>query len=206
MTKKKTGHPPLYTEAQIHIGIDVVERDGDTPDGENVKAAMVEHCNVSRGINVMCLDAEVTRLLKERAQKQTEQLVHALPESVKLALGKVGEQLTQSIIAQVAKNNDDLRRGADQKVLERDQDIATQRDQILDLRARLAARDVCIADLEAQNCAHQRQVAEALAEIARLNSRIDELQRQGDFRTQMLEVMRETLGGPTAICRVTIAP
>lgn len=194
MTKKKTGRPSLYTEAQIHIGIDLVERDGDTPDGENVKAAMVEHCNVSRGINVMCLDAEVTRLLKERAQKQTEQLVHALPESVKLALGKVGEQLTQSIIAQVAKNNDDLRRGADQKVLERDQDIATQRDQILDLRARLAARDVSIAELEAQSCAYQQRIVEALAEIAQLKSKIEEFQRQGDFRTQMLEVMRETLG------------
>lgn len=42
MTEKKTGRPPKYTEAQVLEGINIVERNGDTPTGETVKKAMCE--------------------------------------------------------------------------------------------------------------------------------------------------------------------
>ena len=195
MTEKKTGCPPKYTEAQVMEGITIVEAAGEIPVGKTVKDAMCMHMGVSRGINAQSLDREVERLLDERNRERRERLVAALPVSTKSTAEEIGQVIEIAVLNHMAEEHEKLRSAAGRKLVEMKDDLSNQRAQIRELLEKAETRDQELADLEADKHDLEQRLATAGTEIASLTDRLSRLEREQDFRAQMLALMKETIGG-----------
>ncbi|ATI42068.1 hypothetical protein CBW24_08640 [Pacificitalea manganoxidans] len=185
MTEKKTGRPPKYTEAQVLEGINIVERNGDTPTGETVKKAMCVHLDVPPGINAQSLEKEVQRLLNEREHQQSARLIAALPETSRNAVREICQAVEAAILLHLGREHDELRRVNEQKVTQKDMDLANQRAQIRDLLMKLDQQAEEVAALEEAARAMQDQLHETEERNSVLLTRVTELEKRQDFREEM---------------------
>jgi uncharacterized coiled-coil protein SlyX len=191
--KNETGRPPFYSEAQVLRAIERVEQAGETPTGTTVKTALCTYENVSKGINPQSLHAEVVRLLEERDRVRIERLVAALPATTVAAAKEMGARLEGALLAQMAEQHDHLRAVAGQKVDDLNEDLSLKRTRIRELFLQVGEQENTIAGLERCKVDLKQKLEAAAHEIASLKNRISSLEQEGDFRTQMLELMRETL-------------
>lgn len=192
MTDIKTGRPPKYSEAQVLMGVELVEQRGGTPTGDTVKKVMCAELGVSGGINAQSLDAEVQRLLEERDRQRRERLVAALPASTRSAATKIGAHLGAMVLEHLAAEHDGLRAMTGKKIVELTEDLGVQRAQIRRLLTQVEEKDGALAELEAQKHALEERLATAETEVAALNDRISGMEKQDDLRAQVLDIMKET--------------
>jgi hypothetical protein len=193
MTEKKTGRPPKYTEAQVLEGIGIVEENGDTPTGETVKRAMCVHLGVPPGINSQSLDKEVQRLLDERERQQSARLIVAVPETSRNAVREISRTVESAILLHLGREHGELRRINEQKVTQKDMDLAHQRAQIRELLMKLDQQAEEVAALEEAARAMQDQLLQSQERNSALLTRITELEKRQDFREEMFAFMKETL-------------
>lgn len=193
MTEKKTGRPPKYTEAQVLEGIKIVEENGDTPTGEAVKKAMCVHLDVPPGINALSLEKEAQRLLAERERQQSARLIVALPEASRNAVREISQAVESAILLHLGREHDELRRVNEQKVSQKDLDLAHQRAQIRDLLIKLDQQAEEVAALEEAARAMQDQLHQSQERNSALLTRITELEKRQDFREEMFAFMKDTL-------------
>lgn len=194
MTEKKTGRPPKYTEAQVLDGIGIVEKNGDTPTGEAVKKAMCLHLDVPAGINAQSLDKEVQRLLEEREHRHSTRLISALPQTTKNAVREISATVESAVLAHLGREHDGLRQLNEQKVAARDLDLANQREQIRDLLNKLDLQAEEISQIERDKRDIGERLIQSHKENDGLKARISELEKQQDFRSEMLALIKDTLG------------
>ncbi len=193
MIEKKTGRPPKYTEAQVLEGIKIVEENGDTPTGEAVKKAMCVHLDVPPGINALSLDKEVQRLLAERERQQSARLIVALPETSRNAVREISQAVESAILLHLGREHDELRRVNEQKVTQKDMDLANQRAQIRDLLMKLDDQADEVASLEDEKRILNDQLNAAKEQNAALKTRITELEKKENFKEEMLAFMKDAL-------------
>lgn len=194
MTEKRTDRPPKYTEAQVLAGIDIVERGGETPTGDTVKKAMCVHLDVPPGINAQSLDREVQRLLEERDRLRREQLRAALPAETRAVVAQIGNRVENAILDHLGHEHEQLRTAAGQMVAAMQDDLGHQREQIRELLSRIDMKDDEIAGLEADRADLKGRLDLAAAEIDALKEHIAGLEREDDFQTRMLAMMKQALG------------
>ncbi|GGH40205.1 hypothetical protein SAMN05444007_11435 [Cribrihabitans marinus] len=197
MTEKKTGRPPKYTEAQVLEGIGIVEEHGDTPTGEAVKKAMCVHLDVPPGINAQSLDKEVQRLLVERERQQSARLIEALPETSRNAVREISQAVESAILLHLGREHDELRRINEQKVTQKDMDLANQRAQIRDLLMKLDDQAEEMAGLEDEKRILNDQLNAAKEQNAALKTHITELEKKENFKEEMLAFMKDALAPKT---------
>lgn len=193
MTEKKTGRPPKYTEAQVLQGIKIVEENGDAATGETVKKAMCVHLDVPPGINAQSLDKEVQRLLEERERQQSARLIVALPETSRNAVREISRTVESAILLQLGREHDELRRVNEQKVTQKDMDLANQRAQIRDLLMKLDDQADEVAGLEDEKRILNDQLNAVKEQNAALETRVIELEKRENFREEMLAFMKDAL-------------
>lgn len=194
MTEKRTGRPPKYTEAQVLKGIELVEQTGGIPTGDTVKKAMCTQLGVAGGINAQSLDKEVERLLDEREHQRREQLIAALPTATRGAAKEIGSLVEAAVLDHMGEQHDGLRTLTGKKVAELNIDLCNQREQIRGLLSRIDTKDTEIAGLEEERHDLNARLELATAEIDSLKERIVGLEREEDFQTRMLAMVKETLG------------
>ncbi len=194
MAEKKTGRPPKYTEDQVIEGIEIVERDGEKPSGDTVKTAMCAQLGVPEGINAQCLDKEVQRLVEKRDRRRRERLIAALTGESLAAVKEIGAMVETAVLFHLGQELEGLRTMAGQKVAAQDVDLGNQRAQIRDLLSKIDHMSAEIADLDHEKVEGEERLAKASAENAALKARVAELEKEQDFRSQMLALMKETLG------------
>jgi len=192
MPKSETGRPPFYSEAQVLRAIERVEQAGKTPTGTTVKDDLCTYEGVSRGINAQSLHTEVVRLLEERDRARVERLVAALPATTVAAAKEMGAHLEGALLAHMAEQHDHLRAVSGQRVDELNEDLSLKRTRIRELLLQVGDQENTIAGLERCKADLKQQLEGATHEITSLKNRISSLEQEGDFRTQMLELMRET--------------
>lgn len=193
MTEKKTGRPPKYTEAQVLKGIELVEQASGAPTGDTVKKAMCTQLGVAVGINAQSLDNEVKRLLEERERQRRERLIAALPDESRAAVKEIGAMVETAVLLHLGREMEGLRTIAGERVAAQNVDLGNQRAQIRDLLSKIDHLAAEIADLGHAKVEGEEQLTKAQAENAALKARIADLEKEQDFRSQMLAVMRETL-------------
>ena len=194
MTEKRTGRPPKYTEAQVLEGIEIVERGGEVPTGDTVKKAMCSQLGVAAGINAQSLDKEVERLLEEREHQRRERLIAALPDESRSAVKSIGAMVETAVLLHLGQEMEGLRTIAGERVAAQNLDLGNQRAQIRDLLSKIDHLAAEIADLGHAKREGEERLAKAQAENAALKARIADLEKEQDFRSQMLALMKETLG------------
>ncbi|NVK58092.1 MAG: hypothetical protein HWE26_21050 [Alteromonadaceae bacterium] len=190
MAEKKTGRPPQYNEAQVMNGIELVERDGDVPTGDTVKKVMCAQMGVAAGINAQSLDKEVERLLAERDRTRRDRRISALPGTSSDAAKKIGDMVSAAVLDHLSMEHENLRGIAGKKLADMTADLATQREQIRSLLARIETKDEEIAELEEQNASLNGRLELAATEIVTLKETISAFGREDDIRTQMLALMK----------------
>ncbi|KUF11347.1 hypothetical protein [Pseudoponticoccus marisrubri] len=193
MTEKRAGRPPKYTEAQVLAGIEIVERNGETPTGDTVKRAMCTQLDVAGGINAQSLDKEVQRLLEQREQQRRENLIGALPADARDAVKEIGALVEAAVLGHLGEQYGSLTVLSGKMVAELKTDLGNQREQIRELLNRIDSKDAEIADLEGKNHDLKQRLDARDTEVATLKARLSELERDEDFRARMIEVMKETL-------------
>ncbi|RKF13524.1 hypothetical protein D6850_14650 [Roseovarius spongiae] len=193
MTEKRTGRPPKYTEAQVLKGIELVEQAGGAPTGDTVKKTMCAQLGVPGGINAQSLDKEVERLLEERQHQRRERQVAALPEVSRAAVKEIGAMVETAVLHHLGQELEGLRTIAGKRVAAQNIDLSNQRVQIRDLLSKIDHLAEEIADLGHAKVEGEEQLTKAQAENAALKARIADLEKEQDFRSQMLAVMKETL-------------
>lgn len=191
--KKKTGRPTKYTEEQMIAGIGIVENAGEPPNGENVKKAMCAQLDVPAGINALCLDKEVQRLVEEREQRRRERLIAALPAESRTAVKEVGALVEAAVLVHLGEELEGLRAITNQEVEAQKFDLGSQRAKIRELLSVTDQLSAQVADLEKAKREGEEQLAKADEENAALNARIADLEKEQDFRSQMLALMKETI-------------
>lgn len=194
MTNNKTGRPPKYSEEQVIKGIEIVEYIGELPTGDTVKRAMCTELGVADGINAQSLDKEVQRLLEERKRQRRDRLIAALPTTTLGAAKEIGLLVEAAVLGHMGEQHDELRSLASKKLTVLNIDLGNQRVQIRELLCRIDTKDGEIAELEGEKHDLKGRLDLASAEIQSLKERIVGLEREEDFRTSMLAMMRETLG------------
>jgi len=194
MSDNRTGRPPKYTEAQVLKGIEIVERNGDTPTGDSVKKAMCAQLGVAGGINAQSLEKEILRLLDERGRERRDRLISALPPGTLEAAKQIGLEVEAAVLGHMGEQHHELRTFAGRKMATLNVDLVNQREQIRELLARLDQKDAEIAELEGEKHDLAGRLDLAKAEILLLKESIANLVREDDFQTRMLAVMKETLG------------
>ena len=83
---------------------------------------------------------------------------------------------------------------AGQKVAAQDVDLGNRRAQIRDLLLKIDHMAAEIADLDHAKLEGEERLAKANAEYTALKARVADLEKEQDFRSQMLALMKETLG------------
>jgi chromosome segregation ATPase len=194
MTEKKTGRPTKYTEAQVIKGIEIVERTGGSPTGDTVKKAMCDQLGVAGGINAQSLDKEVQRLLEEHKQQRRRRLIAALPPITHDAAKEIGSLVQAAVLNHMGEQHDKLRSLNGRKLTELNVDLCNQREQIRGLLSRIDTKDSEIAELEGEKHDLKGRLDLATAEIDALKERVTCIEREEDFQTKMLAMMKETLG------------
>lgn len=194
MTENKTGRPAKYTEAQVIKGIEIVERTGESPKGDTVKKAMCDKLGVAGGINAQSLDKEVHRLLEERERQRRNRLIAELPSATLGAAKEIGSLVEAAFLDQMGKEHDKLRALNGRKLAEMNVDLGNQREQIRGLLSRIDTKDTEIAELEEEKHDLTGRLDLAASEIDALKERVAGLEREEDFQTKMLAMMKETLG------------
>ena len=174
-------------------GIEIVEKKGGTPAGENVKQAMCIYLDVPRGINAQSLEKEVQRLLEERQRQRSARLIAALPDTSRNAVREISRTLESAILLHLGREHDELRRISELKVTQKDTDLANQREKIRDLLMKRDQQAEEVAGLEAAARAMQDQLHEAQERNSALLTRIAELEKRQDFREEMFAFMKDTL-------------
>ena len=194
MAEKKTGRPPKYTEDQVIEGIEIVEKSGKLPTGDSVKKAMCARLGVPEGINAQCLDKEVQRLVEDRDRQHREWLIAALPNESRAAVKEIGAMVETAVLIHLGQELEGLRTMAGQKVAAQDVDLGNQRAQIRDLLSKIDHMAAEIAELDRAKLEDEERLAKAQAESAALRARVADLEKEQDFRSQMLALVKETLG------------
>lgn len=193
MAEKKTGRPPKYTEDQVIEGIEIVDKNGGKPTGDSVKKVMCARLGVPEGINAQCLDKEVQRLVEDRDRQRRERLIAALPAESRVAVKQIGAMVETAVLLHIGQELEGLRTMAGQKVAAQEVDLGNQRAQIRDLLSKIDRMAAEIADLDNAKLEGEERLAKANAENALLKARVAELEKEQDFRSQMLALMKETL-------------
>ncbi|MCB2095780.1 MAG: hypothetical protein H6901_00640 [Rhodobacteraceae bacterium] len=194
MAEKKNGRPPKYTEDQVIEGIEIVERNGEQLTGDRVKKAMCARLGVPEGINTQCLDKEVQRLVEDRGWQRRERLIAALPGESRVAVREIGAMVETAVLLHLGHELEGLRTMAGQKVAAQDVDLGNRRAQIRDLLLKIDHMAAEIADLDHAKLEGEERLAKANAEYTALKARVADLEKEQDFRSQMLALMKETLG------------
>lgn len=193
MTEKKTGRPATYTEEQVLQGIGIVEENGDIPTGDAVKKAMCIHLDIPAGINAQSLDKEVQRLIEERERRENARLVAALPDTSREAAREICASVESAVLTHLGREHDGLRRLNEQKVAARDLDLANQREHIRDLLKKLDLQAEEISKVETSKRDLEGLLIQSKEENDGLKARIAELEKQQDFREEMLSFMKDAL-------------
>ncbi|WP_116081779.1 hypothetical protein [Tropicimonas sp. IMCC34011] len=196
MAEKKIGRPPQYTEDQVVEGIEIVEKNGERPTGDTVKKAMCARLGVRESINAQSLEKEVQRLLEDRDRQRRERLIAALPGESRAAVKEIGAMVENAVLLHLGQELEGLRALAAQKVAAQEVDLGIQRAQIRDLLSKIDHLAVEIADLDHAKLEVEDLLAKANSENAALKARVADLQKEQDFRGQMLALMKETLQQP----------
>ena len=165
MTNKKTGRPPKYSEEQMIEGIKIVQREGGFPTGDTVKKAMCDELGVPGGINAVCLDREVERIVKELERQRLNLLISALPSETLGAAKEIGLLVEAAILDHMGEQQDKLRILAGKKLAEQEVDLGNQRQQIRDLLSRIDRKDVELAELEGSKHKVEVRLELAVTEI-----------------------------------------
>lgn len=194
MTEKKMGRPPKYTEEQVIEGIEIVERAGEVPTGDAVKKVMCEQLGVAAGINAQSLDKEVQRLRDERERQRRDQRIAALPAETLGAANEIGTLVERAVLGHLGDQYETLRMVANKKVHESNIDLCNQRAQISDLLSKLEGKESYIAELESEKHDLKEQLKLATSEIETLKKLVAGNEWEEDFRSRILEMMKETLG------------
>lgn len=194
MAEKKTGRPPKYTEEQVIEGIEIVENTGHQPNGDSVKKAMCSKLGVPESINAQCLEKEVHRLVEERERQRRDRLIASLPVESLTAVREISAQVETAVLLHLGQELEGLKSIAARKVAAQDVDLGNQRAQIRDLLSKVDHLTAEIANLDQAKLEGEERLAKANAENTALKARVAELEREQDFRSQMLAVMKETLG------------
>lgn len=196
MAEKKIGRPPRYTEDQVVEGIEIVEKNGERPTGDTVKKAMCARLGVRESINAQSLEKEVQRLLEDRDRQRRERLIAALPGESRAAVKEIGAMVENAVLLHLGQELEGLRALAAQKVAAQEVDLGIQRAQIRDLLSKIDHLAAEIADLDHAKLEVEDLLAKANSENAALKARVADLQKEQDFRGQMLALMKETLQQP----------
>lgn len=194
MTEKKTGRPAKYTEAQVIQGIEIVEKSNELPTGDTVKKAMCSQLGVAGGINAQSLGKEVERLLEDRDRQHRNQLVAALPSTTRGAAKEIASLVEAAVLDHMGEQHNKLQELAGCKLAEMNVDLSNQREQIRTNLSRIDMKDAEIAGLERERDDFKARLDLAVAEVDSLKEHISDLQREEDFKTRMLAMMKETLG------------
>lgn len=154
---------------------------------------MCVHLDVPPGINALSLEKEVQRLLEERERQQSARLIGALPETSRNAVREISQAVESAILLHLGREHDELRRVNEQKVTQRDMDLASQRAQIRELLMKLDQQAEEVAALEEAARAMQDQLHQSQERNSALLTRITELEKRQDFREEMFAFMKDTL-------------
>jgi HAMP domain-containing protein len=190
MTKNKNGRPPSYSEEQIIEGIEIVKRKGALPTGESVKKAMCDELGVAPGINALCLDKEVQRLVEELQRQRRNQLIGALPSESLSAAKDIGSLVASAVLDHMGEQHEKLVALAGRKLAEQNVDLGNQREQIRNLLSRLDRKDAEISELEMAKHKLQDRLDLAATEVGSLKKRVAELEDENDFETRMLAIIK----------------
>ena len=168
------------------------------PTGETVKKAMCARLGVRESINAQSLDKEVQRLVEGRDRQRRERLIAALPDESREAVREIGAMVETAMPLHIGQEFEGLRAMAFQKVAAQEVDLGTQRAQIRDLLSKVDRMAAEIADLDHAKLEVEDLLAKTSSENAALKARVADLQKEQDFRTQMLALMEDTLQQPVA--------
>lgn len=197
MAEKRTGRPPKYTEAQVMEGVELVERDGNVPTGDSVKKVMCAHLGVAGGINAQSLDKEVERLLAERDRIRRDRRIAALPNSTTEAARQIAQLVEAAVLDHLGSEHESLRAFAGKKLADLSADLTTQREQIRALLGKIDAKDDEIAGLELEKAEISERLSMAELEVAALKEAAVHHQRENDFRSEVMALMKDALGAQT---------
>jgi BMFP domain-containing protein YqiC len=154
---------------------------------------MCSQLGVAGGINTQSLNKEIERRLDEREHQRREQLIAALPNESRAAVKEIGSMVETAVILHLGQELECLRTIAGERAAAQNVDLGKQRAHIRDLLSKIDHLEAEIADLGRSKCEREERLTRAQAENAALKSRISDLEKEQDFRSQMLAVMKETL-------------
>ncbi|UWS78022.1 hypothetical protein N1037_12055 [Phaeobacter sp. G2] len=193
--KNKGGRPRKYTAEQVEDAIDRVEARGDVADGASVKEVMHEELGVSPGIDVTILDAEVQRISRVRAEEKARLLEAKLPASAKDAAVGVGNEVASAVTTVLAVQFDQLSMESQKREAELEADLRVFRRRILDLEAQIVEHEVSHAAQEEKNHDLTKQSAAKDVVIADLNAQIAQFGNDADLEGRFVEIVRGFLAG-----------
>lgn len=171
MTYTKTrGRSKHYSGEQLLAAIEAVEKEGEAPKGEAVKAKLIAVFHIPKGINAQSLEVHIANALADRERTQTERLVAGLPVSAKKAAKQIAEDLGQRIVEHMAGEFEALRCDARKKLAVKDADLRLHRDRNQEYEAKLHDQGEQIAPLETRKYKFEAQTAEQAQEIAALTT------------------------------------
>lgn len=198
MTSKKRGRPSAYSPDQVRKAVDFLEDEGEEISAASVADVLHRLYEIPTTIKAQSLQAEIDRQLEIRERERTAALTAALPAETRTAIQEIGQDMARSLTAHVARQYGGLRAAAAARIVEMDEDIRSHRDRIRELERQIETRDSRIADLEldceakeARHIACEAEIADLVAQNARLRMTID---LQADLR----HLVHEALGAARA--------
>lgn len=193
--KNKGGRPRKYTEEQVEDAIDRVEARGDVADGASVKEVMHEELGVSPGIDVTILHAEVQRICRVRAEENARLMVAKLPAPAKDAAVGVGNEVARAVTTVLAEQFDQLSMECRKREAELEADLRVFRRRIQDLEAQIVEHEASHAAQEEKNHDLTKQSTAKDVVIADLNAQIAQFGNDTDLEGRFVEIVRGFLSG-----------
>lgn len=193
--KNKGGRPRKYTGEQVEDAIDRVEARGDVADGASVKEVMHEELGVSPVIDVTILDAEVQRICRVRAEEKARLLVAKLPTPAKDAAVGIGNEIARAVTTVLAEQFDQLSMASLKREAELESDLRVFRRRIQDLEAQIAEHEASHAAREEKNHDLTKQSTAKDVVIADLNAQIAQFGNDADLKGRFVEIVRGFIAG-----------
>jgi len=193
--QNKGGRPRKYTPKQAEEAIDRIEARGNVADGASVKEVMHEELGVSPGIDVTILGAEVERICRVRAEERAKLLLAKLPARAKDAAVEVGNEITRAVTAVLAEQFDQLNRASRKREAELEEDLRVFRRRVQDLDAQIAEHEALHAADEEKNHDLAKQSAAKDVVIADLNAQVAQFGSDADLEGRFVEIVRGFLAG-----------
>lgn len=193
--KNKGGRPRKYTAEQVEDAIDRVEARGDVADGASVKEIMHEELGVSPGIDLTILHAEVQRICRVRTEEKARLMVAKLPAPAKDAAVGVGNKVARAVTTVLAEQFDQLSMESRKREAELEADLRVFRRRIQDLEAQIVEHEALHAAQEEKNHDLKKQSAAKDVVIADLNAQIAQFGNDTDLEGRFVEIVRGFLAG-----------